>query len=110
MEESKWIKQICQDNSIQLLLCEHFIHPTVNDCVVVGNSSFRLLILQSNQIKEVARYDHQRPIISACITYNNDQPEIAFISGQNLFLMIPRIDQFEITKSLPLNHKYSIIF
>lgn len=109
MEESKWIKQICQDNSIQLLLCEHFIHPTVNDCVVVGNSSFRLLILQSNQIKEVARYDHQRPIISACITYNNDQPEIAFISGQNLFLMIPRIDQFEITKSLPLNHKYSII-
>lgn len=109
MEESKWIKQISKDNSIQFLLCEHFINPTINDCVVVGNSSFRLLILQSNQIKEVARYDHQRPITSACIIRNEENPEIAFLSGQNLYFMKPSIDHFTISNPISLNYKYSSI-
>lgn len=109
MEQDKWIKQIGKDCSIQYTLCEHFLHPTVNDCVVVGNSSLRLLIFQSNRIQEIARYDHPRPIIYACITYDDGNPQICFISGSDIFFLLPKSNDFQILHSIHLDQKFSYV-
>ncbi|OHT06647.1 hypothetical protein TRFO_25258 [Tritrichomonas foetus] len=109
MEKSKWIKQICFDNSIQILLCDHFIHPTVNDCVVVGHSSLRLIIMKSNNIIEIARYNHSKPIISASIVHRSNHIEICFISGQLLYFAAPTLKGFNISEPVPLNFTYSSV-
>ena len=109
MENPKFIKQISFDNSSNFLLCDSFIHQTFNDCVIVGHSSLRLILMQGNEINEVSRYDHNHPIISAAVHYVHGMPEICFISGQQMFFAKPTMTNFIISEPIPLSYKFSSV-
>ena len=107
MSEVGWAKQIRSDSSIQMFLSERFLHPTISDCVVVGNCSLRLVTVRNDQLKVVARHDEIGTINSAAIVYTNEKPQVSFILGlRKLVVAVPSIGSFAVSVVADLEKKY----
>lgn len=115
MNLPEWAKQIRPDSSIQALHCDTFVsQSSIKDCVIVGHSSLRILVYNDSQqkISILYRYDHPEPIISSCIAYRNEKPEICFISTKiasnqkHLYFIQALPDKFVVTKNIQIDGFY----
>ena len=95
--EAQWARRIRSDSSIQQLLCDRFVHPTISDCVVVGNCSLRFVIERDDVLREVARYDVDGRINSATIVYVDEKPRVCMIlDWKKVAVAVPSVGSFSV--------------
>ena len=107
MSEAQWARQIRSDSSIQQVLCERFVHPTISDCVVVGNCSLRFVTTMGDVLREVARYDVDGRINSAAIVHVDEKPKVCMIWDlKKVAVAVPSVGSFSVEIVAEMDKKF----